>query len=72
MKVLALMICLLFVCSCSSDNNSEKDNSKIENPVDTYMEYNKNVMSKPQQVKDEMDKIMQKKQEQLKQMEEQY
>ncbi len=74
MKNLFIFSILLsvFCFGCSSDNATDDDNNKIENPVDTYMDYNKNVMSKPQQVQDEMDKIMQQRQDQLKQAEEQY
>lgn len=58
------------VYGCSSDNDAEAKSEKIENPVDTYMEYNKNVMSKPQEVQQQLDKAMQQRQEQLKQAEE--
>ncbi len=73
MKKLALVCIVLLGFGCSSDNDSgENSSAKIENPVKTYVDYNKNMMNKPQEVQEQMDKMMQQRQEQLKKAEEQY
>ncbi|THB72140.1 MAG: hypothetical protein D6B28_06190 [Gammaproteobacteria bacterium] len=64
-RILILAVALFASVGCSSDSNSDNKPEKNENPVDTYMDYNKNVMKKPQQVQQQMDKIMQQRQEQL-------
>lgn len=73
MKRLVLVFAILLGFGCSSDNDSgEASAKKIENPVKTYVDYNKNMMNKPQEVQEQMDKMMQQRQEQLKKAEEQY
>lgn len=73
MKRLVLVFAILLGFGCSSDNDSgEASSPKIENPVKTYVDYNKNIMNKPQEVQEQMDKMMQQRQEQLKKAEEQY
>ncbi len=72
MKNIVLVFTVLLGFGCSSDNDSgDASSTKIENPVETYNDYNKNIMNKPQEVQEQMDKMMQQRQEQLKKAEEQ-
>ncbi len=73
MKKFIVVVTVLLGFGCSSDNDSGDTSSpKNENPVKTYVDYNKNIMNKPQEVQEQMDKMMQQRQEQLKKAEEQY
>ncbi len=71
-KLFASLVLFSMITGCSSDNDSESSPKKIENPVDTYMDYNKNVMSKPQEVQQQMDKMMQQREKQLQEAENNY
>lgn len=49
---------MISIVGCSSDNSSDNEPKKNENPVDTYMKYNKDMMKKPQEVQQELDRAM--------------